>query len=101
MNLVSMKVDMSSEACCAPCPESAYPYGLRICLNDEQCKALGILGAVGTGAKMNVIASATVVMCREEGAVDEPKSEIYLDLQITDMALAAPNLMYPNSNMEK
>ena len=100
MNLVNMKVDMS-DGCCTPCPESAYPYGLRICLNDEQCQALGILGTVGTGAKMNVIANATVVMCREEAAVDAPKSDIYLDLQITDMALAPPNMMYPNSKMEK
>ena len=42
MNLVSMKVDTEQ---CAPCPPDAYGYGLRICLNDDQCEALGVLAA--------------------------------------------------------
>ena len=96
--MVSMK--MESEAMCEPCPPEAYPYGLRICLNDKACEALGILGPVKAGTKLSVRALTTVVMCREETEVEEPKSEIYLDLQITDMEIAAPNSMYPNSMMK-
>lgn len=97
--MVSMKQE-HDDGMCAPCPPEAYPYGLRICLNDKACEALGIKGMISTGTKLSVRAQTVVVMCREEGDVEEPKSEIYLDLQITDMEIAAPNSMYPNSMMK-
>lgn len=105
MNLVNMKQDMSSDACCAPCPESAYPYGLRICLSADQCELLGIQGPISAGTQLTVQALVTVVMCREEAEADpapgDTKNDISLDLQITDMGIAAPNSMYPNSMMKE
>ena len=102
MNLVNMKVDMTSEVCCAPCPESAYPYGLRIYLNDDQCEALGIKGAISAGTQITIMARATVVRCTESTEVDgdDTGNDISLDLQITDMGIAAPSSMYPNSMMK-
>lgn len=105
MNLISMKSE--SDDGCSPCPPEAYPYGLRICLGEDQCKALGILGPIKAGTQVNVIALTTVVRCTEETEVDgdDKGNDIYLDLQITDMALAAPTPdareMYPKSGMEK
>lgn len=100
MSMVNMKQD--NEAMCEPCPPEAYPYGLRICLNDDACAKLGILGPVKAGTKLSVRALTTVVMCREELEAEEgaAQSEIYLDLQITDMEIAAPNSIYPNSMMK-
>lgn len=106
MSMVNMKQDDS--AVCEPCPPEAYPYGLRICLNDDACEKLGILGPIKAGTKLSVRAITTVVRCSEEidlapDAEDKAtgeKSDIYLDLQITDMEIAAPNSLYPNSMMK-
>ena len=92
---------------CEPCPPSAYPYGLRLCLNDDQCEALGIKGAVSTGTVVGVSARAVVVKCTEQAEVDgdDKGADIYLDLQITDMALTPPpsgvdaSKLYSNSSM--
>lgn len=104
--MVNMKRDDS--AMCEPCPPEAYPYGLRICLNDDDCEKLGILGPVKAGTKLSVRAITTVVRCSEEidlapdaeDVATKEKSDIYLDLQITDMEIAAPNSIYPNSMMK-
>ena len=98
--MVNMKQE--NDAVCEPCPPEAYPYGLRICLNDDACAKLGISGPVSAGTKLSVRALTVVVMCREELEPEDPnaKSEIYLDLQITDMEIAAPNSIYPNSMMK-
>jgi len=104
MNLVSMKQDMSSDACCAPCPPEAYPYGLRLCLNADQCEALGIDGPISAGTVLTVQARVVVVMCRDEAEADpqpgDTKNDISLDLQVTDMGIANPASMYPNSMMK-
>ena len=105
MNLVSMKVEMQD---CAPCPPDAYGYGLRICLNDDQCEALGIKGPIKAGTVVQVVAMATVVRCEEstDADGDDTGTDIRLDLQITDMAIEGPadkidaKALYPNSSME-
>lgn len=86
MNLVSMKVDTEE---CKPCPTEAYGYGLRICLNDDQCEALGIKGPISAGTVMQVQALVTVVRCTETTELDgdDTGNDIALDLQITDMAI--------------
>lgn len=101
MNLVSMK--MEGEEQCMPCPPTAYPYGLRLCLNDDQCEALGITGPISAGTKLRVEALTVVVRCSEEMEADgdDKGSDIYLDLQVTDMALAPANALYPNSKMKE
>src|SRR5665811_1913592 len=105
MSMVNMRQENSDA--CTPCPPEAYPYGLRICLNDDACEALGISGPIKAGTKLSVRAFTTVVMSREEldlapdaeDVATKEKSDIYLDLQITDMEIAAPNSLYPNSIM--
>ena len=104
--MVNMKRE--NDAVCEPCPPEAYPYGLRICLNDDDCEKLGILGAIKAGTVLSVRAVTTVVRCSEEidlapdaeDVATKEKSDIYLDLQITDMEIAAPNSLYPNSLMK-
>jgi hypothetical protein len=94
MNLVSMKIDGSAD--CAPCPVEAYPYGLRICLNHEQCEALGILGPIKAGTQLSVQALVTVVRCAEEAEVDgdDEGTDISLDLQITDLGIGAASMSF-------
>ena len=103
MNLVNMKQDMSSDACCAPCPESAYPYGLRIYLNDDNCEALGVKGPITAGTVLTIAARVVVVGCHDtaEADGDDTGNDISLDLQITDMALGNPASIYPNSMMKE
>ncbi len=100
MSMVNMKRD--NDAACEPCPPEIYPYGLRICLNDNDCEKLGIVGPIRAGTQLSVRAFVTVVMCREEQPPEDSQTqnEIYLDLQITDMEIAAPNSLYPNSMMK-
>lgn len=101
MNLVNMKSD---DADCMPCPPSAYPYGLRICLNDDQCEALGIKGPISAGTQLQVQALVTVVRCTEstEADGDDTGNDISMDLQITDMAIGPASreinaeAMYPS-----
>lgn len=90
MNLVNMKRE--DEGACAPCPPEAYPYGLRICLNDDDCEKLGIKGAITAGSVLAVVANVVVVRCSEslEMDGDDTGTDIALDLQITEMAVSAP-----------
>lgn len=83
---------MDTEDYCKPCPPEAYPYGLRLCLNDDQCEALGIVGPIKAGTVVQVVAMATVVRCTESTELDgdDTGNDIALDLQITDMALEGP-----------
>lgn len=101
MNLVSMKID--AEEMCKPCDPSSYPYGLRIYLNDDQCEALGIKGSITPGTQLTIMARVTVASCTESTEVDgdDTGNDISLDLQITDMGIAAPSSMYPNSMMKE
>lgn len=106
MQLVNMK-NTEEMAHCEPCPPEAYPYGLRLCLNDDQTEKLGIKGPISAGTVVQVVALATVVRCTEstEADGDDTGTDIALDLQITDMALVPPTgktdakALYSKSNM--
>jgi hypothetical protein len=90
MALVSMKSEegMSPE----PMKENPYGHGLRICLNDDQCKALGIMSPLPAGKVVGLRAVAMVTRSTEEVEMEEEgeaESEVYLDLQITDLEITA------------
>ena len=66
-----------------------YPWGLRITLNDEQIKALGIKALPAVGAKCAIEAVGIIQSVSDE-AVDNGESNQRIEIQITDLALAAP-----------
>lgn len=65
-----------------------YPMGLRICLNHEALKMLGISKLPELGSVLKMLASVEVISKNEY--VNEQEKEIYLnmDLQITEMELS-------------
>ncbi len=89
MKLVSMKRadddDMDTISYSAP----NYGYGLSICLNEDQCEALGITKALRAGSKVSIsgvgiVTSSTESVTREAG---ESGSDITLTIQLTEMGL--------------
>lgn len=107
MNLVSMKKDGSHDkgcSCCeaAPsgCSEPDYPWGLRLNLDEDQIAALGIKQLPASGAPVGIEATALVVSLGEESR--DGKVHRRLELQITDLALAAArgpkhtDVLYPS-----
>lgn len=94
MQLVSMKKSAEemredkSDACYAPAGDQpAYPYGLRIDLNDESLAKLGIttLPAVGTTMKLLAVVEVSSASQYES----EHGKDRNICLQITEMALDA------------
>lgn len=83
------KETMLAEAVCCG-EEPAYPYGLRLCLNDEVLKKLGISTLPAINDRMVLHALVEVVSVSEyksqeaDGDTQESRS---VDLQITDMEL--------------
>jgi hypothetical protein len=104
MPLVSMKTNESS---CEAIEPNPYSYGLRICLNDDQCEALGIKTPPAAGTKMMLSAAAFVCEAtqRVETDGDDKGPDITLELQITDMELTTGTTqtdvksLYPNSTL--
>lgn len=89
MALTSMKT--SGSDACMPC-DNSYGYGLMITLNGEQCEALGIMGPIKPGTKVTLQATATVMSATEELEGDDSddqdgKTDVRLQMQITDLAL--------------
>jgi hypothetical protein len=91
MNLTSMKSQPSqAKSMAEPCEiePPAYPYGLRISLNNDSLKALGLKVMPPVGSRIEITALAEVDSVSEyERAEQEPQRE--LSLQITDMSLRA------------
>ena len=71
------------EACCDSEPDS-YPYGLRIDLNKESLKALGLsVGQFNIGESVTLTCKADVITVRAtKGRYDESEN---VELQITDL----------------
>jgi major coat protein len=91
MKLTNMKQEVEkpqSSECCAMKPDSPkYPYGLKLYLDNESLKKLGIETLPEVGSVVQITATAEVC----ETASNE--SQLYGDnknmgLQITDMALS-------------
>lgn len=99
MALTNMKNDppkketMLAEAVCCG-EDTAYPYGLRICLNNEGLQKLGITTLPGINERMVLHALVEVVQVSEseyqEGDGGSHASR-NVDLQITDMELLSEN----------
>jgi hypothetical protein len=66
----------------------AYPYGLRLCLDSDVVKALGIEGVeVGKKMKMEAMVEVCSVSMSES---KEYGKKVYVDLQIVEMELEKP-----------
>lgn len=94
MKLVSMKKEGGHGKdchCCdavpSGCSEPDYPWGTRLNLDEEQIAALGLKAMPAVGAPVGVEAVATVISVSEEQR--DGKTFRRLELQITDMAIAA------------
>lgn len=89
--LVSMKRDPeeikeSNDVMASP-TQDAYPYGLRLCLCEEEMEKLGITELPKIGAEMGLVAKVKVVRVSSnasEGQEDESKS---LEFQVTEMCI--------------
>jgi hypothetical protein len=80
-----------------------YPYGTKICLDDDSVEKLGITKLPAVGATMMLMARVTVVGVRS-GQNQGGDAENYVDLQITDAEIKPTqrsqselaSAMYPN-----
>ena len=89
MQLVSMAVDKDDSGAI---PQTGkYGYGLRLCLNEDQCEALGITDPLRAGTVVSLQASAIVVAATEsvEADGDDAGTDVSLSIQITDLGLKA------------
>ena len=77
-----------------------YPYGLRINLDDDSLKKLGITELPEVGTTMTLQAQVEVVSVSQHESDNGKHRD--MSLQITDMELDAPRdakNLYPNSEM--
>ena len=86
MNLVSLKNPSDAAECIESYQPELYGYGLRICLNDAQCAALGLTKALAAGALVTITAKAVVVSSTESVGT-ENGNNVRVELQITDMGV--------------
>lgn len=81
--------------------EPKYGYGTRLCLEEEQVKALGA-EKLAVGTRVKITAYAVVTSTRID--IDEPdEGAPNMEVQLTDMELVAASsvnasAMYPSSN---
>jgi hypothetical protein len=103
MNLISMELSAEeAKELTTPDPKDGpkYPYGLRLNLDDEALKKLGITELPAVDTRMQLTASVEVCTTSEyESQSGEQRS---IDLQITALALApesnaadAPDRLFP------
>lgn len=85
-NAPKKKSKKSEISCCGPDGGDAYPYGLRLDLNNESLDKLGIKGLPASGKVMKIVAEAKVESTseRQERNGDKHRS---VGLQITSMSL--------------
>jgi len=84
-----------------------FPYGLKICLNEETIAMLGLtkLPEIGSTLKMECL----VKVCSRGEYTNDVEKKVYrnLDLQITDMEIETPkksvdaNKMYSSEEKKK
>jgi hypothetical protein len=87
MALVSMKTKPEDRP--DPLGDNPYGYGTEIRLNEDQCKALGIMAPMAAGSVVKVEAMAFVKSATQTVGddADDTEPEVYMCLQITDMGL--------------
>lgn len=93
MNLVDMKIPPGSDMMAQPEQPSPYPYGLRLCLNDDVLDKLGIEKLPELGAEITIQAKVVVVSRNESADAGDPDGDNdykSMDLQITALGLGLP-----------
>lgn len=107
MKLINMKSDPESTEVYG-CNQ--YGYGLTLCLNEDQCEALGISKALKAGTQVTLQANAIVTSATEslERDGDDKGTDVNLSLQITELGLTtngtlrnAANLLYGSGADDK
>lgn len=71
-----------------------YPYGLSICLDEDQCEKLGISKALKAGTEVTITARA--IVSRSTESVDDDNdggNDVSMTLQITDLSLKAQGVV--------
>ena len=88
--LVSMKRAKKDSGDIKPPAVSSepYPYGLRLRLESEDLKKLGMGSLPDVGKTMKVTAEATVQSVSSNQSTDDKQSRKSVELQITSMKLA-------------
>lgn len=89
VNMKSSKDEREEYAICCDGDGPEYPYGLRIDLRNESLEKLGIQTLPAVGDEMMVMAKVKVVSVGSHSS-EEGKEQRNVDLQITEMELAAP-----------
>jgi hypothetical protein len=106
MNLVSMAftAEEAKEYAPVPLPDAGnapkYPWGLCLELNDEALAKLGITELPKVGSTLLLQAHVQVVSIGESQQIDNDK-ESRASLQITEMALGAPDAADPADKIYK
>ena len=88
MNLIDMKHEAGAGECLPmPCASSEYPYGLRLTLNQEQLKALGMdLPTAGTTLRLEAVA-VVVRSSTEDPDADGDVDYVSVELQLTELGI--------------
>lgn len=90
MPMVNMKVSREKEEeIQSESPEQEYPFGLRLWMNDDTLKKLGIKDLPEVGKEFGVEARAKVAEVSE--VASESNEEKRMELQITDLNLVDPD----------
>ena len=77
-------------------PQDEYPYGLRICLDDDSMEKLGLSGTFEIGKKLRLNAVVEVVSSSKRETDEGP--EFNMDLQIVEMELNSENTNSDRAN---
>lgn len=95
MALKDMKLDAKAAKetmlCCAEPETPMYPYGLRLCLDDDTLEKLGITSLPEVGIEVAIMAKATVVeveVCQSQ----DGETHREMDLQITKLDVEVPGM---------
>ena len=89
--MIDMKLKPEAKTLLGEAVESdapEYPYGLRICLNNESLTKLGITELPAIDAEFKVTALACVVSVSQHESLGSDKPDRSVDLQIEMMELA-------------
>lgn len=90
MDLVSMAVESPKGIYDSPptTSPSPYPYGCKLCLNQEQLAALGYTDLPPAGTQVHIEAVGVVTRsCTEDPDADGDIDYVSVEIQVTAMAL--------------
>lgn len=95
MKVVSMKRQDSGDNEIIGYRPEQYPYGLTLCLNEDQCEALCISKALKAGTQVTLSAKAIVTSATEslERDGDDKGNDVSLSIQITDLGMSVAGIV--------